>query len=171
VARQFVIVMVDGELRNRLLGVLETSGTAAVQKETAQILQKERVFEREADVLSDPRATSPSFNWEDWDYDVFWCETSGPPAKAQAASIKTQIESEGAKGRIRVRELPASVNAKPGYGVAGYAIRRSENEAPQAHALKTLAEKVLADAGFTATFDLQPASESTQWYISAFICP
>ena len=74
VAKQFVLVMVDGELRKRLLGVLEEGGTEEIKRETAQVLAQERVYESgQMDVLRTARTTTPSFNWEDWDYDIFWC--------------------------------------------------------------------------------------------------
>lgn len=171
VAKQFVIVMVDGELRKRLLGVLEAGGTPEVRKETARLIEKEAKFEiQQADVFSITKRKS-SFDWEDWDYDVFWCETSGEEAKIQAESIVSQLKAEGAKGRIRARELPASVNAKAGYKINGYAIRRSENEVSQATALQHLSEQVLSRNGYSVAFSQQPTSSKTKWYISAFICP
>ncbi len=172
VAKQFVIVMVDGELRHRLLGVLEAGGTPSIQKETALLIKKEEKFDtQQAEIFTQPKTTTPSFSWEDWDYDVFWCETSGENARIQASLIVDQLKQEGAKGRIRVRELPASVNAKSGYKISGYAIRRSENEVAQANALKDLSEGVLSQQGYTPVFNVQPTSQKTRWYISAFICP
>lgn len=172
VAKQFVLVMVDGELRRRLLGVLEAGGTPSIQKETAMVITQEREFEtQQMQVLRSVRQTPPSFNWEDWDYDIFWCTNSGDGAKEQATLIHDQLKKEGANGRVRVRELPASVNAKSGYKVSGYAIRRSENETTQASALKELSEKILSQHGFPASFDEQATSQVTKWYISAFICP
>ena len=171
VAKQFVIVMVDGELRKRLLGVLEAGGTPEVRKETARLIEKENKFDiQQAEVYSLTKQ-KPSFNWEDWDYDVFWCETSGDEAKLQAEAIVSQLKSEGAKGRLRARELPASVNAKTGYKISGYAIRRSDNEIPQATALQKLSERVLSQNGYSVVFNQQPTNSKTKWYISTFLCP
>lgn len=171
VAKQFVIVMVDGELRKRLLGVLEAGGTPEVQRDTAMLIEKEEMFDMQQAAVYSLSKKSPSFNWEDWDYDIFWCETSGDTAKNQAEAIVAQMKSEGANGRVRARVLPASINAKTGYKVNGYTIRRSDNEIPQANALKELSEKVLSNNGFSIEFNQQPTSESTKWYISAFLCP
>ncbi|MBE0375807.1 hypothetical protein PFLA_b0739 [Pseudoalteromonas flavipulchra NCIMB 2033 = ATCC BAA-314] len=172
VAKQFVLVMVDGELRSRLLGVLEAGGTPMIKQETAKIIAKEKEFQIEEDSnLRTDRSVKPTFDWEDWDYDIFWCTTSGASAKEQAEFIKQQLEMEGAKGRVRVRELFSSVNARSGYKISGYAIRRSENEIVQANALETLAENVLLEKGYPAVFKQQLTSQKTRWYISAFVCP
>jgi len=82
VAKQFVLVMVDGELRNRLLGVLQTGGTPTIRREATKVIEQERVFDsQQADILGKARSQTPSFNWEDWDYDIFWCSNSGAAAK------------------------------------------------------------------------------------------
>mgnify|MGYP000695879556 CR=1 FL=1 len=172
VAKQFVLVMVDGELRQRLLGVLQEGGTPKIKRDTSRVLAQEREFAIEQNtVLKTVRVQAPSFNWEDWDYDIFWCSSSGRIANTQASLIKQQMEKEGAKGRIRVRELYDSVNARSGYQISGYVIRRSENEVRQAGALKKLSEKTLVDNGYRAVFEQQMTSQTTQWYLSAFICP
>ncbi|MBQ4845326.1 hypothetical protein [Pseudoalteromonas sp. MMG005] len=172
VAKQFVLVMVDGELRRRLLGVLEEGGTPTIKQEAANIIVQEKEFQRDENSnLRTNRNVKPSFDWEDWDYDIFWCTSSGTHAKEQANFIKQELEREGAKGRIRVRELYPSVNSRTGYKVSGYAIRRSENETTQANALEKLAETVLSKKGYPAIFKQQLTSQNTRWYISAFICP
>ena len=91
VAKQFVLVMVDGELRSRLLGVLEEGGTPAIKQEAANIIAQEKEFELDqGNVLRTDRKVKPSFNWEDWDYDIFWCTSSGTDAEEQAKLIKNQ---------------------------------------------------------------------------------
>lgn len=172
VAKQFVIVMVDGELRNRLLGVLEAGGTAAIKQETAALLRKEEEFNvQQTAIFSKPKIARDSFSWEDWDYDIFWCERSGESAKDQAGLIANQLKAEGANGKIRVRELPASVNAKSGYKVSGYTIRMGKSEIKQGNALKKMSEHILSDQGYTAEFNLQPTRQKTRWYLSAYVCP
>ena len=79
--------------------------------------------------------------------------------------------AEGAKGRIRIRELPDSINAKSGYQIDGYAIRRNSNEKEAAVALKLLAEQALEKSGNRSIFNLSLTRQSTPWYISAFLCP
>jgi hypothetical protein len=63
--------------------------------------------------------------------------------------------------------LPDSINAKPGYRVSGYAIRREVNEAAQADALKGLAEGVVQ----SSQFEIVTSNQATRWYLSAFVCP
>ncbi len=172
VAKQFVLVMVDGELRNRLLGVLEAGGTDTIKQETATLLRKEEQFNvQQTAIFSKPKSIKESFDWEDLDYDIFWCERSGEIAKNQAGLIANQLKSEGAKGRVRVRELPASVNSKSGYKVSGYTIRMGKSEIRQANALKKLSEQVLANQGYSTEFNLQPSRQKTRWYLSAYVCP
>lgn len=172
VAKAFIIVMVDGDLRKHLLGVLENAGTPRVQAETAKVIAQEEIFESDqSEIHSQQRAVRASFDWEDWDYDLFWCTSSGSAAEEQAALVKEALAREGAKGRLRVRELPDSVNAKPGYKVSGYSIRRSNNEVAQADALEALAERVLRASGYAIDFRAEPTSTRTAWYVSAFFCP
>ena len=172
VAKQFVIVMVDGELRKRLLGVLEKAGTPNIKKETAELIKKEEVFNsEEQSIYTKPRVSSSTFDWEDWDYDIFWCSSSGPGAEKQAELIMNQLKKENAKGRIRVRELPPSINAKSGYKISGYVIRRSQDEVTQSEALKKLSQKVLSDKNYIAQFREESTNQQTKWYISAFVCP
>ena len=117
------------------------------------------------------REEASSYNWGDWDFDIFWCSSSGPKAEVQAKLIGEQLVAEGSKGRVRIRELPDSINAKSGYQVDGYAIRRNSNEKEAATALKLLAEQALEKNGNKSTFNLSLTRQSTPWYISAFICP
>ncbi len=172
VAKQFVIVMVDGELRNRLLGVLEAGGTDAIKQQTALLLRKEEAFNvQQQTIFTKPKMVKETFDWEDFDYDIFWCESSGRAAKEQAGIIANQMKADGAKGRVRVRELPNSVNAKSGYKVSGYSIRMGKSELRQANALKEMSEEVLDSNGFNADFVLQPTRQRTKWYLSAYVCP
>jgi hypothetical protein len=167
-AKAFVVVMVDEPLRASLLSVLEQGGEPQIQQDVGQILEEEGKFKAENVELVPPNQKQ-RFNWEDWDYDIFWCTSSGSSAEFQANQIKDALLSEGAEGRIRVRELPDSINARSGYQIRGYAIRKNSGEDNQAAALKGLAESTLelSDGTFTIGLSTQP----TPWYISAFICP
>jgi hypothetical protein len=81
--------------------------------------------------------------------------------------IAKQILSEGAKGRIRVKELPDSINAKSGYRVNGYVIRKNNSEIDIAKALKKLGDLTLKKNVFTWQTTLQ----DTPGYVSVFVCP
>lgn len=179
-AQAFVVVMVEEPLRSSLLNVLKQGGAPEVQKNVGQILEAEKKFKDaislQAQVAVSPDAQdkiSPSYQWGDWDFDIFWCAGSGDAAKRQADLIGRQLLAEGSKGRIRVRELPESINAKAGYQISGYAIRRNNNkrETETAGALKNLAETVLDKNGVKATFSISVSYQSTPWYVSVFVCP
>lgn len=171
-AKAFIIVMVDEPLRSSLLNVLKQGGATEVKETIGQILEAEERFKSNLAVVPTKQAAvSASHAWGEWDFDIFWCASSGAPAKAQAVSIAERLDAEGAKGRIRVRELPESINARTGYQIDGYAIRMNGNEGETATALKDLAEKALANAGAPGTFVLGVSNQSTPWYISAFLCP
>ena len=109
-----------------------------------------------------------SFNWENYDYDIFWCEKSGDKAKRLATQIVNEMQRQSAKGRLRVRLLPEKVNARAGYGVSGFEIHRNQNELKQAEALQTLGNKILGSKG---KFEIGLTSQSTSYYLSAFLCP
>jgi hypothetical protein len=179
-AQAFVVVMVEEPLRSSLLNVLKQGGAPEVQEKVGQILEAENRFkdaislQAQVAVSSDAQVTvPPSYQWGDWDFDIFWCAGSGDAAKQQADLIGKQLLAEGSKGRIRIRELPDSINAKAGYQISGYAIRRNSDrrETETAGALKNLAETVLDKNGVTATFSVGVSYQNTPWYISAFVCP
>ena len=179
-AQAFVVVMVEEPLRSSLLNVLKQGGDPEVRKNIGQILEAEKKFKEAVDtqaqlsVSPDTQGTvSPSYQWGDWDFDIFWCAGSGDTARQQADLIGKQLIAEGSRGRIRVRELPDSINAKAGYQISGYVIRRNSNkqETEAAGALKEMAESVLDKNGVTATFSLGISYQDTPWYVSAFVCP
>jgi hypothetical protein len=179
-AQAFVIVMVEEPLRSSLLNVLKQGGAPEVKKDIGEILQAEKKFREEvslptnvAATAATPGSASPSYAWGDWDFDIFWCAGSGAAAKQQAELVGEQLLAEGSRGRIRIRELPESINAKAGYQISGYAIRRNNNreETEAAAALKNLAETVLAKNRIRTEFNVSVSSQNTPWYISAFICP
>lgn len=171
-AKAFVVVMVDEPLRSSLLNVLKQGGAPTVKADISRILAQEQQFQSNfAAVPTKTRNDTASYQWGNWDFDIFWCSTSGQAAKRQAESIGDQLLAEGAKGRVRIRELPESINAKSGYQIDGYAIRRNNDEEATANALKGLAEKVLNKSGVRAEFSMSLSRQSTPWYISAFVCP
>jgi len=174
VSKALVTSMLEDPLRTELLNVLTESGSPEIKKEAQATLALESTFKAEERVVSSkkadatPKANTSSSKWGDWDFDIFWCEGSGNPAKEQAEKIKKALLDEGAKGRLRVRLLPDSLNARPGYQHTGYVIRYNDNEDEQSKQLKTLGDKAIASgASFIRTLSNQP----TAWYLSAFVCP
>jgi hypothetical protein len=167
-AKAFVVVMVNEPLRSSFLNVLKQGGTPEIKEDVGQIIEQENKFNSENIDASSIEQTQ-RFNWEDWDYDIFWCTSSGSLAESQANQIQNALLSEGAKGSVRVRELPESINARSGYQIRGYAIRKNEGEEEQAQALKSLSEKTLANVD--AIFTVGVSTQVTSWYISAFVCP
>lgn len=165
VSKALVTSMLEDPLRSELLGVLTTSASPEISRGAQTTLDQERRFKSEevATLASDARSV---VDWADWDFDIFWCEKSGERAKTQAERIRRQLESEGAKGRLRVRLLPDSINSRPGYQHSGYVIRYNAGEESQAEKLKKLADAVLDQAFITSR-----SQQATPWYLSAFVCP
>jgi hypothetical protein len=175
-ATALVVVMAAEPLRTQLLQVFGASKTTVpeVRQAVEKVLKDEQQFKIESAVVVEaaakPAPPPPGARpvpWHDWDVDVFWCERSGPPARGRAEAIVAELHKQGAKGRIRARLLPDSINAKPGYRVAGFSIRRDANEAAQGNALKALAEQVVP----SSQFEIVASNQATQWYLSAFVCP
>ncbi len=175
-ATALVVVMASEPLRTQLLQVFGASKTTVpeVRQAVEKVLKDEQKFNMESAVAQQaapkPAAAPPATTavpWHDWDVDIFWCERSGQPARDSANAIEGELTKQGAKGRIRARMLPDSINAKPGYRVSGYAIRRDKNEAAQADALKGLAEGVVP----SSQFEIVKSNQATRWYLSAFVCP
>lgn len=167
VSKALVTSMLEDPLRTELLTVLAESTSPEIKKEAQSTLALESAFKVEEATVQAPQPQIPS-KWEDWDFDIFWCERSGENARVQAEKIKKQLEGEGAKGRLRVRLLPDSLNARPGYQHNGYVIRYNLGEEEQSNRFKMLADKVI---GSSAAFIPSLSHQSTKWYLSAFVCP
>lgn len=171
-ATALVIVMAGEPLRGRLLQLFDQAATTApeVRRSVSEVIQKEGTFQREEAVVQVATAAEPSQSgagWGEWDVDVFWCERSGAGSEQQAQAIVDALRADGAKGRLRARILPDSINAQAGYGVRGYAIRRDAGEEERATALEVLAERVLPQTDFVVS----SSRSGTRWYLSAFVCP
>lgn len=116
-----------------------------------------------------------------WDVDVFWCRgagadeanyvTASAAANVLAGKAKTGTPLDAGKavtlGRIRLRPLPAEINAKPGYRAVGAQLRRES----------AFGEPAAADAVLAVVHAAQPArftpirvSNRTPWYLSMFVC-
>lgn len=163
--------MVDDPLRSSLLKVLEKRGEPQVRQDVEKTLNAEKNSSyTEGTKPTVSGSKQPSYNWAKWDIDVFWCSSSlDKITELQANKIAKQILLEGAKGRIRVKELPDSINAKSGYRVNGYVIRRNDikREREIAEALKKLGDSTLGKDIFT----LQTTLQDTPGYVSVFVCP
>lgn len=167
VAKALVVVMASDSFRTRLLNVLEQAATDTVRQEVKRLIEQESKFKAEEEyVKAQPKAHSESASWKNYNYDIFWCEKSGEKAKQFAEDVIGLLRENGASGRLRVRELPESVNARRGYQIAGYVIRANQNEIEIAKKLQK-SGKAIVDKEFVVTFSAQ----ATPLYISAFICP
>jgi hypothetical protein len=170
-ARVLVVSIASDPLKTALLDALGSfkgldSEVKERVKEDLYQVQQTAVFTPSQKAID---SASAGFKWEDWDYDIFWCEKSGPPARAQAEAIVAAMKQQGAAGRLRVRPLAEVINDRPGYGVNGYIIRRDSGEEKQADALQQLAERTLVRT--QAKFKIEPSGQATRWYLSAFVCP
>jgi hypothetical protein len=169
-ARVLVVSIATEPLKSALLDALASfKGLDSGVKERV----KEDLYQAQQAIVFTPsqkasESADRGFKWEDWDYDVFWCEQSGAPARAQAEAILAAMKRQGAAGRLRVRPLAQVINDRPGYGIRGYVIRRDTGEEKQAEALQQLAEKTLRMPG---KFTVEPSGQATRWYLSAFVCP
>lgn len=194
VSKALVISMLEDPLRTELLNVLTESGLPEIKKEAQTTLAQENTFKVEQSVIFDRKSdTTPQSiraakpedekslivlgsstsartksKWGDWDFDIFWCEGSGNAAKEQAEKIKQALLDEDAKGRLRVRLLPDSLNARPGYQHTGYVIRYNDNEEEQAKQLMALGDKAIPPG---TSFIKKISQQPTAWYLSAFVCP
>lgn len=167
VSKALVTAMLDDPLRTELLAVLSTSSSPEIRKEAEATLAQESRFKTEENAPPRAAAEGKSSRWEDIDFDIFWCERSGDAAKAQAERIRDRLAAEGARGRLRVRLLPDSINARPGYQHSGYVIRYNTGEEGLSAKLKALGDGIVAPAAFVPSF----SSQATPWYLSAFVCP
>lgn len=168
-AKAFVVVMVDEPLRTSLLNVLRQGASKAVKNDISNILKAETSFKTNtATTIEKQREVSSTYRWGTTDFDIFWCAESSAIAKKQAEDIGEQLMAEGAEGRVRIRELPESINARSGYQIQGYSIKRNHGEEALAKALKTLAEKKFDSK---INFNIGVSTQKTPWYLSIFVCP
>lgn len=176
VSAALVRAMLEEPLRTELLTVLSEAGTPQVRDEVKRALDQAQVsaFERaEVEkkatrvIEASQRTPASHFAWENVDYDLFWCESSGPQAEAVAKGMRDVMQAQGAKGRLRVRVLPDSVNARPGYGHTSNVVRYNSGEEKQADALVGIGNQML---GGTGPFGKSLSAQTTRWYLSAFVC-
>jgi hypothetical protein len=118
-------------------------------------------------VRPQPASGAAQTAWNGYDFDVFWC--SGQPNSNIWRQSAEDIAALGTKdprsgGRWRVRELPANVNARPGYSIKQNEIRvSSADERPIADALKSLLQS-------KGVFKIRSTTKDTRGYLSVFVC-
>lgn len=157
--RVLVNALATKELRKSYLSVLETGEV--------------QIWERQEAILSGPAelAGTPRTNWRDWNYDIFWCSSSGAGAEAQANAIVAAIQAAGAEGRIRSRILPDSIRADDPYkSTEQYEVRFEASEETQATQVAELAGRAIGQPGSFNLRRIEP-SKPTPWYVSVFACP
>ena len=169
VAQALVLSMLaaDDALRVGLLEVFRTQGANEEVKGSAKTaIEESRRFATQEQA---PRAgdAASGNDWRSYNVDVFWCTAFGEPARTGATRVVSSLQNAGAKGRLRVRELPASINASPGYQISGLVIRREVVEDAAASGLKHAADQAYQPTGeFAITASRQP----TPGYLSVFVC-
>jgi hypothetical protein len=113
------------------------------------------------------QTTQQEETWRDFSYDIFWCTTGGKPAEGQAQKLAEHIKRDlKPTARVRVRRLPESINAGPGYRISGYVIRQNADE-DQAAAYGEQSGREALGVNFLRSLSMQP----TPGYLSLFICP
>jgi len=143
----------DTGLSKGLLEAVKAGGT--------KVAQKEAQFAEESQPIVKPDSKSKS----NWRIDVFYCESSEASGKSTASLVHKRIQSlSGFEARLR--ELPMTVNNRPGYQVKGYEVRYEAAEESEALTLRTDLNK-----NFNVSFDLQRVLNKTPQYISVFVCP
>lgn len=166
IARSLVYAMVtDSLLLQGLLQALRQEGVASVR----QVITRDLAFD---DTLRQSRVaarTLPEVRGVSR-IDLFWCEASGATARQVVERARAQLVQKGFRPEgVRVRSLPASVNARPGYYVSGLEVRYETEEQSAAEQIR---DAIAHAAG-------QPAHEvalrligvQTRGYVSGFACP
>jgi hypothetical protein len=158
------MLSIDDPLRAGLLAVFRSSGTSQVKDQAGELLQETRRFTEQQQVIPTETTPTTSTDWRSYNIDLFWCSL---PAQAIASGVKQRLLDREARGRLRIRELPPSINASPGYNVAGLVIRREPQEADVAESIKAVADSAVSAKG---GFLLAGSRQRTPGYISLFVC-
>lgn len=133
----------------------DCSATAYIEKEEAH----EKTYVSEQRELSIPS--------ENYRIDVFYLEDILDEAKPRAEKTKKLLEEKYPKFEIRLRMLPASINARSGYRIGYNQIRHDSEEKEIASEIQTL----LADSKIfnLENPELYQIGNRTPYYISVFI--
>lgn len=162
-ARVLVENLASENLKDGFLAVLDSSEDDIYQIEESSTKIKT--------TLPTNNSKTSDFKSRNWDYDIFWCSRSGAAAESLADSIRRDLITDGAEGRIRSRVLPEAIRQEKYDGLASYEIKfdSSDNydERLQAQSLKGFIHKKT-----NRDFKLKNNNSGiTEWYISVFICP
>lgn len=153
----------EDPLKSALLEAFEDSANSS--PEIIQIARESLLASKFSENVSH---NTNSVSWGDWDFDLFHCESSSADAIMHATLMKQALEQDGAKGRIRVREL--NTDNEKRYDVNGYEIRPNSNEMEMAQKLKQLFIET-SPATDADNVSIRVSGQNTPWYLSMFFCP
>ena len=180
VAASLVDTLAPGGVRDRLQSALIVAAVPEVSSRVSASVTAERSFNAQqaadAEVAKAPAATgapvaAPVSNSTRvvaagsgaYAVDVFYCE--GGDHQQVAGAIATGLQGQPDVGRVRIRLLPSSKNAQPGYGVATNQVRY---DGPELALARKLSQAASAASG--QPFDLSLSYSSTRNYLSVFAC-
>ena len=169
VAQALVLSMLaaDDALRSGLLEVFRTQGASEdVKANATNAIEESRKFTTQ-EQAANVGVTLDRTDWRSYNVDVFWCTAFGTTARTGASQVSSSLQQAGAKGRLRVRELPASINASPGYQISGLVIRRDVVEEAAASGLKQVVDHAFQP---NKEFSITGTRQATPGYLSVFVC-
>jgi hypothetical protein len=172
IALKLVEELASDSFKTRFITVIRDSTPIPVIKERASTAaydsESKDLKTRDIQVTTqNERATLTQTGWSNWDFDFFWCESSGDKARREANDALA-IKDDSARGRWRIRMLPKSINVLPGYRISGYQIRINQDELGMGKRLKENLSKITPNG---RNFETYPVSTPTPYYVSVFFCP
>lgn len=149
----------------------EVPRLAAAKFDAEELVTQASNEQRDTRMVQPPTTSAEQVAWGNYDFDVFYCDgipnSEGLRKVAEKLVAFKELDAK-ASGRWRVRPLPATVNARPGYQIRGYEIRYSSNdEKPLADKLKVQMVNSLK----LPDVYVKSVSFQTPFYISVFVCP
>lgn len=148
-----------------IAGIKAKASTAAYESESEEVVV--RLAELQPVKASVNALSNRTSTWSNWDFDFFWCESSGEKAKQEAFEALT-IKDAAATGRWRVRMLPNSINAQSGYGISGYQVRINQDELEVGNRLSASLASAISPG---RSFVIHEVRNLTPYYVSVFFCP
>lgn len=156
--------LADGDVKTGLAQIVY----GASNDPAIRVAAASAAYESENHTVAPTAPASPS-RWSNWNIDIFWCESSGEHARL-AATKALGLNDDGGTGRWRVRMLPITRNADPGYSVTGIQVRaEAESVDPQESKLGIELRKELQDLTGKTVSVFEP-NNRTPRYISVFFC-